>query len=135
MSICAVIMAGGSGTRLWPLSRAAHPKQFLPLYGDNTMLQETVNRLDYLNIQNSITICNEEHRFFVAEQLREINKLGSIILEPEGKNTAPAIALAAFKSKRKIHSFSCWLLIMLYRTTSPLKRQCLMLSPMLNQVS
>ena len=101
MSICAVIMAGGSGTRLWPLSRAAHPKQFLTLYGDHTMLQETVNRLDYLNIQHSITICNEEHRFFVAEQLREINKLGSIILEPEGKNTAPAIALAAFKSKKE----------------------------------
>ena len=101
MSICAVIMAGGSGTRLWPLSRAAHPKQFLPLYGKNTMLQETVKRLGYLNIQTSITICNEEHRFFVAEQLREINKLGSIILEPEGKNTAPAIALAAFKSREE----------------------------------
>ena len=102
MSICAVIMAGGSGTRLWPLSRAAHPKQFLPLYGDNTMLQETVNRLDYLNIQHSITICNEEHRFFVAEQLREINKLGFDNFGARGqKNTAPAIALAAFKSKKE----------------------------------
>jgi mannose-1-phosphate guanylyltransferase len=98
MSICAVIMAGGSGTRLWPLSRAAHPKQFLSLHGKSTMLQETVNRLDWLEISSSITICNEEHRFLVAEQLREVDKLGSIILEPVGKNTAPAIALAAFHS-------------------------------------
>jgi len=94
--IKAVILAGGSGTRLWPLSRAAHPKQFLALYGKETMLQATVGRLDALNIQSLVTICNEEHRFFVAEQLREINKLGSIILEPVGRNTAPAIALAAF---------------------------------------
>lgn len=101
MSICAVIMAGGSGTRLWPLSRAAHPKQFLSLHGEHTMLQETVNRLDGLNISSSITICNEQHRFFVAEQLREVGKLGSIILEPVGKNTAPAIALAAFQSIEK----------------------------------
>ena len=99
MSICAVVMAGGSGTRLWPLSRAAHPKQFLSLHGENTMLQETFNRLEGLDINSSITICNEEHRFFVAEQLREINKLGSIILEPVGKNTAPAIALAALSAK------------------------------------
>jgi len=93
--IKAVVMAGGSGTRLWPLSRAAHPKQFLVLHGDDTMLQATFKRLDGLDIQSSITICNEEHRFFVAEQLREIDKLGSIILEPVGRNTAPAIALAA----------------------------------------
>ena len=97
--IKAVILAGGSGTRLWPLSRAAHPKQFLALYGEETMLQATVGRLDALNIQSLVTICNEEHRFFVAEQLREINKLGSIILEPVSRNTAPAIALAAFSSK------------------------------------
>ncbi|MDB3926103.1 mannose-1-phosphate guanylyltransferase/mannose-6-phosphate isomerase [Porticoccaceae bacterium] len=91
----AVIMAGGSGTRLWPLSRSGHPKQFLTLNGDDTMLQSTVKRLDGLEISSSVTICNEEHRFFVAEQLREIDRLGSIILEPVGKNTAPAIALAA----------------------------------------
>ena len=91
----AVIMAGGSGTRLWPLSRAAHPKQFLALHGDDTLLQSTVKRLETLDIQSSITLCNEEHRFFVAEQLRAINKLGRIILEPVGRNTAPAIALAA----------------------------------------
>ncbi len=99
MSICPVIMAGGSGTRLWPLSRAAHPKQFLKLHGEDTMLQATVKRLSGLDIQASITICNEEHRFFVAEQLREIDKLGSIILEPVGRNTAPAIALAALTAK------------------------------------
>jgi mannose-1-phosphate guanylyltransferase len=96
--IKAVVMAGGSGTRLWPLSRAAHPKQFLALHGEDTMLQATFKRLDSLDIQSSVTICNEEHRFFVAEQLREIDKLGSIILEPVGRNTAPAIALAALSS-------------------------------------
>ena len=96
--IKAVVMAGGSGTRLWPLSRAAHPKQFLALHGDDTMLQATFKRLGGLDIQSSVTICNEEHRFFVAEQLREIDKLGSIILEPVGRNTAPAIALAALSS-------------------------------------
>ena len=99
MSICPVILAGGSGTRLWPLSRAAHPKQFLRLHGEGTMLQATVKRLSGLDIQAAITICNEEHRFFVAEQLREIDKLGSIILEPVGRNTAPAIALAALTAK------------------------------------
>ena len=96
--IKAVIMAGGSGTRLWPLSRAAHPKQFLALHGDDTMLQATVKRLSGLNVKSSVTICNEEHRFFVAEQLREIDALDSIILEPVGRNTAPAIALAALTS-------------------------------------
>ena len=93
--IKAVIMAGGSGARLWPLSRAGHPKQFLKLHCRDTMLQSTMKRLEGLDVSSSVTICNEEHRFFVAEQLREIDKLGSIILEPVGKNTAPAIALAA----------------------------------------
>jgi mannose-1-phosphate guanylyltransferase len=96
--IKAVVMAGGSGTRLWPLSRAGHPKQFLALNGEDTMLQATMKRLKGLDISSSVTICNEEHRFFVAEQLREINMLGSIILEPVGRNTAPAIALAALTS-------------------------------------
>lgn len=93
--IKAVIMAGGSGTRLWPLSRTGHPKQFLKLHGGYTMLQSTMKRLEGLDISSSVTICNEEHRFFVAEQLREIDKLSSIILEPIGRNTAPAIALSA----------------------------------------
>lgn len=93
--IKAVIMAGGSGTRLWPLSRSGHPKQFLKLNGNETMLQSTVKRLHGLDITASVTICHEDHRFLVAEQLREVDKLGSIILEPIGKNTAPAVALAA----------------------------------------
>ena len=97
--ITPVIMAGGSGTRLWPLSRAGHPKQFLALKGDKTMLQQTAKRLSGLHTSESITICNEEHRFFVAEQLREIDSLGKIILEPVGRNTAPAIALAALLKK------------------------------------
>lgn len=101
MNICAVVMAGGSGSRLWPLSRATHPKQFLTLHGEDTMLQATFKRLENLNIESSVTICNEEHRFFVAEQLRDIDKLGSIILEPTGRNTAPAIGLAAVASKEK----------------------------------
>ena len=97
--ITPVIMAGGSGTRLWPLSRAAHPKQFLALNGDRTMLQQTVERLSDLPTSQLITICNEQHRFLVAEQLREINVPGKIILEPVGRNTAPAIALAALLEK------------------------------------
>jgi len=93
--IVPVIMAGGSGTRLWPLSRARYPKQFLPLNSERSMLQETLTRVSGLPVSESITICNEEHRFFVAEQLREIDALGTIILEPIGRNTAPAIGLAA----------------------------------------
>jgi len=99
MSICAVIMAGGSGTRLWPMSRALHPKQFLALHGEDSMLQATIKRLADLDIESSVTICNEEHRFFVAEQLRAIDKMGSVVLEPAVRNTGPAIALAALVSK------------------------------------
>jgi len=94
-----VIMAGGSGTRLWPLSRAGHPKQFLALNGEKTMLQVTMSRLRGIDVQSPVIICNEEHRFFVAEQLREIDQLCDIILEPVGRNTAPAIALAALTAK------------------------------------
>ncbi len=96
-----VILAGGSGTRLWPLSRALYPKQFLPLVGETTMLQATLNRLKQLDTAEPVTICNEEHRFIVAEQLRSLNQLGSIILEPQGRNTAPAIALAADIAKQR----------------------------------
>ena len=99
--ITPVIMAGGSGTRLWPLSRAGHPKQFLVVNGEKTMLQQTAERLSGLPTTESITICNEEHRFFVAEQLREVDALGKIILEPVGRNTAPAIALAALLEKEE----------------------------------
>ena len=91
----AIIMAGGSGTRLWPLSRSSHPKQFLSLYSPGlTMLQDTVARLSRLNINETMTICNEEHRFLVAEQLRSCGTESKILLEPEGRNTAPALALA-----------------------------------------
>ncbi|HCE1501070.1 TPA: mannose-1-phosphate guanylyltransferase/mannose-6-phosphate isomerase [Vibrio parahaemolyticus] len=97
MTITPVIMAGGTGSRLWPMSRALHPKQFLRLTSEYSMLQETALRVGGVTQQNSIVICNEDHRFLAAEQLREIDRLGNIILEPVGKNTAPAIALAAFQ--------------------------------------
>ena len=93
--IKAVVLAGGSGLRLWPLSRRAHPKQFLSLHGEKTMLQSTVQRLESLDIQSLLTMCNVEHRFLVAEQLRDIDHLGSIILDPVARNTVPALALAA----------------------------------------
>lgn len=94
-----VIMAGGTGSRLWPMSRELYPKQFLRLHSDNSMLQETLLRLDELDVREPVVICNNEHRFLVAEQLREINKLSNnIILEPVGRNTAPAIALAALNA-------------------------------------
>lgn len=97
--ILPVIMAGGSGSRLWPLSRQLFPKQFLNLYGDSTMLQSTVARLDGIDHQPPLIICNEEHRFVVAEQLRSAQlEHGQILLEPVGRNTAPAIALAAFNA-------------------------------------
>ncbi len=93
-----VIMAGGSGTRLWPLSRTAFPKQFLSLGQDQTMLQQTVSRLDGFSSAKPIVITNEDHRFLVAEQLRQMGREASILLEPVGRNTAPAIALAAFQA-------------------------------------
>ncbi|EOQ48446.1 TPA: mannose-1-phosphate guanylyltransferase/mannose-6-phosphate isomerase [Citrobacter braakii] len=94
-----VIMAGGTGSRLWPMSRELYPKQFLRLYGQRSMLQETVLRLDDVDAREPVVICNQEHRFLVAEQLRQINKLShNIILEPVGRNTAPAIALAALSA-------------------------------------
>ena len=91
-----VILSGGAGTRLWPLSRELHPKQLLALVGERTMLQETVRRLEGLEMAAPLVVCNEAHRFLVAEQLRAIScKPRAIVLEPAGRNTAPAIALAA----------------------------------------
>ncbi|MCX7099287.1 MAG: mannose-1-phosphate guanylyltransferase/mannose-6-phosphate isomerase [Methylococcales bacterium] len=92
-----VILSGGSGTRLWPLSRKHYPKQFLPLVSSHTMIQETVLRLTGLgDLKPLIAVCNEDHRFMMAEQLWEIGmKPAAIILEPMGKNTAPAVAMAA----------------------------------------
>jgi len=96
LPVIPVILSGGSGTRLWPLSRKAYPKQFLPVSGGKyTMLQETILRVKKL--APSIVVANEDHRFVVAEQLQQVDKRkATILLEPVGKNTAPAIALAAY---------------------------------------
>ena len=91
-----VILSGGTGTRLWPLSRALHPKQLQALVGERTMIQETAARVgDKKRFAPPLVICNEAHRFVVAEQLREIGIDGSIVLEPQGRNTGPAVAAAA----------------------------------------
>jgi len=91
-----VILSGGSGTRLWPLSRPLYPKQFLALHSDLTLFQETAKRLESINLQAPIVVANDEHRFIVAENLRALGIAAQrIILEPVGRNTAPAIAVAA----------------------------------------
>ncbi len=110
MPLQPVILSGGSGTRLWPLSREAYPKQFLPLTSEHTMLQETVRRIDGLaeehphhaiGLRDPLVVCNDAHRFLVAEQLRLIGRRPSeIILEPKGRNTAPALTLAALAATR-----------------------------------
>ena len=104
MKIIPVILSGGSGTRLWPLSRKQYPKQYLPLAGDNTMLQETILRLSGLdNLADPIIVCNADHRFLVAEQCQQIDiKNPIILLEPVGRNTAPAIAAAALQSLKDL---------------------------------
>ncbi len=100
-AIFPAIMCGGSGTRLWPLSRALFPKQFLPLVNETSMLQDTLQRLPE-NSGELVFICNEEHRFLVAEQVRQFSSgQNTILLEPEGRNTAPAIALAAINAVAK----------------------------------
>src|SRR5437899_6815288 len=92
-----VILSGGSGTRLWPLSREHYPKQLLQLVGKGTLLQQTVDRLRGVpNASEPIVVCNEEHRFLIAEQLREMGSTAaSIVLEPIGRNTCPAVTVAA----------------------------------------
>jgi mannose-1-phosphate guanylyltransferase/mannose-6-phosphate isomerase len=110
MPLQPVILSGGSGTRLWPLSREAYPKQFLPLTSEHTMLQETVRRLDGLEqehprhaigVLDPLVVCNEAHRFLVAEQFRLIGRHpAAIILEPKGRNTAPALTVAALAAIR-----------------------------------
>lgn len=108
MQLQPVILSGGSGTRLWPLSREAYPKQFLPLTGSNTMLQDTALRLDGLVeahprlglfLRDPMVVCNEAHRFLVAEQFRLLGRSpAAILLEPFGRNTAPALTLAALSA-------------------------------------
>ncbi|MDG1847624.1 MAG: mannose-1-phosphate guanylyltransferase/mannose-6-phosphate isomerase, partial [Candidatus Marinimicrobia bacterium] len=95
--IIPVILAGGNGSRLWPLSRSLQPKQFISLINETTLFQDTILRLPEETLEPLI-ICNEEHRFLAAEQIRQINNSSQgIIIEPEGRNTAPAITLAALK--------------------------------------
>src|ERR1700720_4609228 len=91
-----VILSGGAGTRLWPLSRELYPKQLLALLGTRTMLQQTALRVEGLECTAPVVVCNEAHRFLVAEQLRALQlQPRAIVLEPFGRNPAPAIALAA----------------------------------------
>lgn len=94
-----VLLSGGVGSRLWPVSRETYPKQFLPLAGELSMLQETLRRTSGLEETAPLVVCNEEHRFMVAEQLRQVDiRASALILEPEGRNTAPAVALAAIQA-------------------------------------
>ena len=101
--IIPVILSGGSGSRLWPLSRETYPKQFLPLADQHTLLQNTVLRIAGLSeVVAPLVVCNEEHRFMVAEQLRAVGiQPGAVILEPVGRNTAPAVAVAALYAQRE----------------------------------
>ena len=96
-----VILSGGAGTRLWPLSRESYPKQLLPLTSDRTMLQETILRLSGMSgLGQPMVVCNDSHRFMVAEQVRQLDIVpDSIILEPCGRNTAPAVAIAAMQAR------------------------------------
>jgi mannose-1-phosphate guanylyltransferase/mannose-6-phosphate isomerase len=111
--ILPVILSGGAGTRLWPLSRELYPKQFLPLVGEHSLLQQTVLRLRGLaDVGPPLVVCNEEHRFLVAEQLRAAGVEGAqILLEPAGRNTAPAAALAALHASAR-HGGEALLLVL-----------------------
>ncbi len=114
MNIVPVILSGGSGTRLWPLSRKAYPKQFLNLAGEHSLFQQTVLRAQNIQSAPPIVVCNEQHRFLVAEQLMKIGiENASIILEPAGRNTAPAIALAAIEAERQASRAESPLLLVL----------------------
>jgi mannose-1-phosphate guanylyltransferase/mannose-6-phosphate isomerase len=109
-----VILSGGAGTRLWPLSRELYPKQLLPLVGSRTMLQETLLRLKGLDLGAPLIVCNDAHRFLVAEQMRAIGvQPAAIVLEPAGRNTAPAIALAAHVALTDVASVDDALLLIL----------------------
>lgn len=98
-----VVLSGGSGTRLWPLSREKYPKQLLPLFGQDSLLQATIRRVDGIagvQLAAPMVVCNEEYRFVIAEQLRKMGKEGVIVLEPVGRNTAPALTLAALEATK-----------------------------------
>ena len=103
MLIQAVVLSGGSGTRLWPLSREKYPKQLLPLIGEDSLLQATVRRVDGIDgaeLTPPMVVCGEEYRFVIAEQLRLLGKPGTIVLEPIGRNTAPALTIAALAATK-----------------------------------
>ncbi|MBK7356469.1 mannose-1-phosphate guanylyltransferase/mannose-6-phosphate isomerase [Propionivibrio sp.] len=103
MLIQPVVLSGGSGTRLWPLSREKYPKQLLPLIGVDSLLQATVRRVEGIagvQLAPPMIVCNEEYRFVIAEQMRLMGKKGDIVLEPIGRNTAPALTLAALAAMR-----------------------------------
>ena len=96
-----VVLSGGSGTRLWPLSREKYPKQLLPLIGEDSLLQATVRRVEGIagvKLAAPVVVCNEEYRFVIAEQLRLMGKPGTVVLEPVGRNTAPALTIAALNA-------------------------------------
>ena len=108
-----VVMAGGSGTRLWPLSRSGFPKQFLVLSGNTSLFQQAVSRLkgladSHIEVAAPVVVGNEEHRFLVLDQLREIkSEPSAVLLEPMGRNTAPAVTLAALQALESART-RCW---------------------------
>src|SRR5687768_10288836 len=102
-SLIPVVLSGGSGTRLWPLSREKYPKQLLPLIGEDSLLQATLRRMEGLTgvqLGAPLVVCNEEYRFVIAEQLGLMGTKGAILLEPTGRNTAPALTLGALAAMR-----------------------------------
>ncbi|WP_408740318.1 mannose-1-phosphate guanylyltransferase/mannose-6-phosphate isomerase [Acetobacter sp. AN02] len=109
--IIPVILSGGSGSRLWPMSRASYPKQLWPLLGDLSLLQETALRARSITEIPPVFVCNEEHRFLIAEQLRQADITGArLVLEPEGRNSAPAITAAALLVAEKNPGAVLWLM-------------------------
>src|SRR3954468_10188623 len=102
-SITPVLLSGGSGTRLWPVSRSLYPKQLLPMTGERTMFQETARRFtDAASFAPPLVICNDEHRFIIAAQIQDAGVTpNTIVLEPLGRNTAPAAAIAALLLTRQ----------------------------------
>ena len=110
IQVTPVILCGGSGTRLWPLSRAGFPKQFLSLTGVESLFQKAAQRLvalvaDDIQVAKPLIVTGEEHRFLASEQLHEVGiELGAALLEPVGRKTAPALTLAALAAQQKVHT-------------------------------
>src|SRR5437868_12541772 len=109
--IVPVILSGGSGTRLWPVSRGSFPKQLWPLISDRSMIQETALRARGEGFAAPVVVCNEEHRFLIAEQLRQAGiEDARIVLEPVGRNSAPAIAAATLLVSEEIPDAVLWMM-------------------------